>query len=133
MTAMNYVEQSKARPHGTDGGSYIHPTVKVHGGKAYLDLTGDLEIRDGVIINTGVVIYTHNHQFGFRQWREMPITYNPLIIYEDAWIGRNAMIMPSVKYIGYSCILAPGSVLTKSMPDYEMWGGNPAKFIKKVL
>ena len=127
------MKESLEKPHGTDGGSYIHEGAKVHGGKAYLDLTGDLELQDGVIINAGVVIYTHNHHFGNSNWREMPIFDCPLIIYDSAWIGRNVMIMPSVRFIGASSILAPGSVLTKSIPDFEMWGGNPAKFIKKVI
>lgn len=130
---MNYLEQSKAKPHGSNKMCWFDPTCKVHGGIAYLDLTGGMELDKEVIINTGVVIYTHNHHFGHADWRWKNIIINGIHIAEFAWIGRNAMIMPSVEYIGISSIIAPGSVVTKNIPDYEMWGGNPAKFIKKVI
>ena len=131
--AKNYIKESLATPHHRDGGGYIHPSAKVHGGKAYLDMTGGLIIDEGVIINQDVVIYTHNHRFGFSNWREMSFTHNPLLIEKDVWIGRNAMIMPSVDRIGESSVIAPGSIVTKNIPNHEMWGGNPAKFIKKVI
>ena len=106
--------------------------MKVHGGPAYLDLTGGITCYAHVIINTEVVIYTHNHEYGKANWRDLPIILTPLVIESKAWIGRRAMIMPNVKYIGKCSVIAPGSVVTKDVPDYEMWGGNPAKFIKKV-
>jgi acetyltransferase-like isoleucine patch superfamily enzyme len=48
---------------------------------------------------------------------------------EDAWIGANALVMAGVN-IGDGAIVAAGSVVTKDIPDYNIWGGNPAKFIK---
>lgn len=32
--------------------------------------------------------------------------------------------------IGENAVVAAGSVVTKDIPDNEVWGGNPAKFIK---
>ena len=78
------------------------------------------------------VIYTHNHEYGKAKWRDLPIILTPLNINYYAWIGRRAMIMPNVSYIGECSVIAPASVVTKDIPDYEMWGGNPAKFIKEV-
>lgn len=34
--------------------------------------------------------------------------------------------------IGARSIVAAGSVVVKSIPSDEVWGGNPAKFIKKL-
>ena len=34
-------------------------------------------------------------------------------------------------HIGDGAIIAAGSVATKYIPNNEIWGGNPAKFIKK--
>ncbi len=56
---------------------------------------------------------------------EMPKT----IIGEDAWIGANALLMAGIT-IGDGAIVAAGSVVTKNIPAYCIWGGNPAKFIK---
>lgn len=52
------------------------------------------------------------------------------IIKNDVWIGHNVLIKQGVT-IGNGAVIGMGSVVTKNIPDYEIWGGNPAKFIKK--
>ncbi len=54
---------------------------------------------------------------------------NKVIIEDDVWIGRNAIVMPGVR-IGKGSIVAAGSVVTKDVPEYVIVGGTPAKFIK---
>ncbi len=49
---------------------------------------------------------------------------------EDSFIGMDTIIAKPVK-IGKGVIIGAGSVVTKDIPDYEIWAGNPAKFIKK--
>ncbi|MEE1127384.1 MAG: acyltransferase [Acutalibacteraceae bacterium] len=49
----------------------------------------------------------------------------------NCFIGARSTIMPGVT-IGNSCIVASGSVVTKDIPNGEVWGGVPAKFIKTV-
>jgi acetyltransferase-like isoleucine patch superfamily enzyme len=36
-------------------------------------------------------------------------------------------------HIGDGAIIAAGSVVTKDVPPYEIWGGNPARFLKSRL
>lgn len=48
----------------------------------------------------------------------------------DVWIGNNVLIKAGVK-IGHGAIIGMGAVVTKSVPDYEIWGGNPARLIRK--
>ena len=52
-----------------------------------------------------------------------------IVIGNDVWIGRESVIMPGVK-IGDGAIIAAYSVVTKDVPPYSVFGGNPAKFIK---
>lgn len=52
------------------------------------------------------------------------------IIENDVWIGRNVYIKAGV-HIGNGVIIGAGSVVTKDIPDYEVWVGNPAKKIRK--
>lgn len=51
------------------------------------------------------------------------------VLGNDVWIGRESVIMPGVK-IGDGAIVAAYSVVTKDIPAYTVWGGNPARFIK---
>ena len=47
---------------------------------------------------------------------------------DDVWIGAEAVILKGVT-IGRGAIVAAGSVVTKSVGAYEIWGGIPAKKI----
>ncbi len=47
----------------------------------------------------------------------------------DVWIGDGVFIKAGVK-VGNGCVIGMGSVVTKNVPDYEIWAGNPAKKIK---
>lgn len=56
----------------------------------------------------------------------------PIVIENDAFIGANCIILKGIT-IGARSIVAAGSVVTKSIPSDEVWGGNPAKFIRKLF
>ena len=55
----------------------------------------------------------------------------PVMIDDDVFIGTNCIIGKGLS-IGARSIVAAGSVVVKSIPQDELWGGNPAKFIKKI-
>lgn len=55
----------------------------------------------------------------------------PVIIGDSAFIGATSIILKGVT-IGKASVIGAGSVVTKNVPDGEVWGGNPAKFIKKL-
>lgn len=52
------------------------------------------------------------------------------VIGNDVWIGQNVTIMPGVK-IGDGAIIAANSIVGKNIESYSIYGGNPAKLIKK--
>ena len=52
------------------------------------------------------------------------------VIGNDVWIGQNVTIMPGVK-VGDGAIIAANSTVVKNIEPYTIYGGNPAKFIKK--
>ncbi len=90
----------------------------------------------------GVCVFNGNHPLDFKSTH--PFFYNPqfgfvteekiprgkLIIGNDVWIGRNAIILPSVEHIGDGAVIGAGAVVTKDVPDFAVMGGNPAKIIK---
>lgn len=55
----------------------------------------------------------------------------PIIIKNNAFIGANCFVCKGVT-IGENSIVGACSVVTKSIPDNEIWAGNPARFIKKL-
>lgn len=55
---------------------------------------------------------------------------NHTIIGNDVWIGNSVLIKANIK-VGDGAVIGMGSVVTKDIPPYEIWAGNPAKLIKK--
>jgi len=55
----------------------------------------------------------------------------PIVIEDHVFIGARSIILKGVT-IGEKSIVAAGSVVAKSIPSGEIWGGNPARFIKKI-
>lgn len=55
----------------------------------------------------------------------------PIQIKEGAFVGANSMILKGVT-IGRHSVIGAGSVVTKDVPDGEIWAGNPAVCIRKV-
>jgi acetyltransferase-like isoleucine patch superfamily enzyme len=53
------------------------------------------------------------------------------VIKKGASIGAASVILGGV-IIGENAMIGAGSVVTKDVPDNELWYGNPAKFIRKV-
>lgn len=54
----------------------------------------------------------------------------PIVIGDGTFIGFGSHISPGVT-IGKNCVVGAGSVVTKSIPDYSVVAGSPAKIIKR--
>lgn len=55
----------------------------------------------------------------------------PVIIEDKAFIGGGVTILKGVT-VGENSIIGAGSVVTKSIPANQIWGGNPAQFIRNL-
>ena len=58
-----------------------------------------------------------------------PSTHGNVVIGNDVWIGYGSTLMSGIK-IGSGAIIAANSHVVKDVPEYEVWGGNPAKLIR---
>lgn len=54
-----------------------------------------------------------------------------VIIKDNVFIGAYSIILKGVT-IGENSVIGAGSVVTKSVPDNQIWAGNPAKFIRNL-
>ena len=87
----------------------------------------NIHIGKHVHITVGTIILTHYLITNSPniKWRS-----GHVFIGDNTFIGANTIISKDVK-IGQDCIIGAGSVITKDIPDNEVWAGNPARFIKK--
>jgi acetyltransferase-like isoleucine patch superfamily enzyme len=55
----------------------------------------------------------------------------PVTVLPRAFIGTGAFILKGVT-IGEESVVGAGAVVTRDIPAGEIWGGNPARFIRNV-
>ena len=88
-------------------------------------------IGDDVEIGPKVSFFDQDHQYSRDKLiREQLSLIKKIKIGNDCWIGSGSIILKGVE-LGNGSIIGAGSVVIKSIPDMEIWAGNPAKFIKK--
>lgn len=56
----------------------------------------------------------------------------PVFIEDNVFIGAHTTILKGVT-IGKNSVIGACSVVTKNIPQNEIWAGNPAKFIKMII
>lgn len=97
----------------------------------------NVSIGDDVMIGGNVVIYDsdfHSLDSGKRNADpedRSDVVSSPVVICRGAFIGAHTTILKGV-VIGENAIVGLGSVVTKHIPANEIWGGNPARFIRKI-
>jgi maltose O-acetyltransferase len=111
----------------------------IHLGSCVLINTGcvildecSVTIGSQTFIGPGVHIYTAGHPIHpSDRARPDGVFGKPVSIGERVWIGGGTRINPNLT-IGHAAIIGAGAVVTKNIPDMEIWGGNPARLIRKV-
>ena len=94
-----------------------------------LNLTVGLSIGPGTLIASGCRIIDHDHgTVGGIPIAQQSSVNAPIIIHPDCWIGANSVILKGV-ILGRGAVVAAGSVVTKSIPEMEIWAGVPARRI----
>jgi len=100
---------------------------------AVIDFTGGVEIEDRVHFGREVMLLSCSHPPEVKDGikRRESIRCKKITIKKDAYIGSRATILGGVT-IGEGAYIAAGSVVTKDVPNFELWGGVPAKFMRKL-
>ena len=58
------------------------------------------------------------------------VSKGDICIDDDVWIGYGATILSGV-HIGQGAVIAAGAVVTEDVPPYTLYGGVPARLIKR--
>lgn len=95
------------------------------------ELGPKVEIGHYTMLGPGVRVVGKEHLYRvagtptiFAGRGELPVT----VIEADVWVGAGAILMAGI-HVGRGAIIAAGSLVHKSVPAYEIYGGNPAKKI----
>ena len=98
----------------------------------------DVEIGNNVLIASKVFISDICHGNYSEETQSSPdehpkdraLSAKPVVIHDDVWIGEMVSVLPGVE-IGKGAVIGAGSVVTKSVPEYCVAAGNPARVIKR--
>ncbi|MDD3003616.1 acyltransferase [Flavobacterium sp.] len=115
-----------ARSLGVKVGSNCDIAISYFGTEPYL-----IEIGNHVQITNDVRFFTHGGSWVFREKYPNFDYFGKIVIGNNVYIGNCAIILPGVK-IGDNVIIGASAVVTKSIPNNSIVGGNPAKIIGNV-
>ncbi len=104
----------------------------INGGTYSTGLSSKIVIGKDCLISYNVFMRTVSHNY-----KEKTIPINKqghweadIIVEDDVWIGYGAMIAPGVT-LHRGCIVGMGAIVTKSVPEYSVAVGCPAKVISE--
>lgn len=98
---------------------------------AYIGGAGGVRIGSDVIIGQYFSTHPENHIFSDPDVpiRQQGVTREGIEIGPDCWIGAKVTVLDGVS-LGRGCVVAAGSVVTRSFPDFAVIGGVPARVLK---
>lgn len=95
-----------------------------------IDACGLVQIGDENMFGPDIYITDSDHAFGPGVApKDSPMRVGCVSIGNRCWIGAKVAILKNVK-LGDGCVVAAGSVVTRSVPPGEVVGGIPARPLK---
>lgn len=106
--------------------------VTVHG-HCYLDAIGGIEILNDVSIAhaTSILSFEHGFDDPLRPIKDQPLQLSAVSIGPDVWIGAGVRILAGA-VIGGRTVVAAGAVVTRGASAAGVYGGVPARLLKKI-
>jgi acetyltransferase-like isoleucine patch superfamily enzyme len=94
---------------------------------------GGITIGDDVFLAPFVQMLAVNHVYHdpTRPISFQGITCQGISVADGAWIGSGAIILDGV-HVGRNAVIGAGAVVTKSVPDYCVAVGNPARVVRNL-
>ena len=104
------------------------------GNNTEFNISKKISIGDDCLIASGCKFIDHNHGFSDSTTliRDQPLAEEPIIIENNVWFGVNCLILKGVR-IGSGSVIGAGSIVSHDIPPKELWCGNPAKLLKKLI
>ena len=90
-----------------------------------------ITIGNNVLVGPNTQFYTPGHSLDYRSRRQWETFCKPIIVEDDVWIGGSCVIYQGVT-IGARSVIAANSVVTGDVPADAIFGGSPARNIRKL-
>ncbi len=96
------------------------------GEECWIDNLTTVRLGCNVCVSQGAYLCTGNHDwsdphFGLR--------IEPIFLGEGSWAGAKSLLTPGT-VLGNYAIAAAGSVVRGPVPEFEVYAGNPAQFVR---
>lgn len=104
-------------------------------GACVISAVRSVKLEENVLLARNVYISDHIHKYTDT---EIPIRaqgvdkVEPVLVKRGAWLGQNVVVCPGVT-IGRGAVVGANSVVTKSIPDYCVAAGAPARVLKGIV
>jgi len=97
------------------------------GEDVWIDNLSPVTIGSHVCVSQMAYLCTGNHD-----WKStnLKLFRRPIVLKDGCWVGARSTICPGVT-VGSAAVVAVGSVAAKDIPAYEVWAGNPARFVRE--
>ena len=97
---------------------------------------GEVVIEDGASMASGAKIVAGSASLegetcsAAAPVEQQIVERSKVVLKKNATLFTNSVVLPGVT-VGEGAALAAGSVATRDIPDGELWGGVPARFMRK--
>jgi putative colanic acid biosynthesis acetyltransferase WcaF len=93
---------------------------------AWIDNLTTVQLGSNVCISQAAYLCTGNHD-----WSDplFGLMIAPIRLLDGAWAGAKCILTPGVT-LGQYAVAGAGSVVVGQVPDYQIYAGNPATFVK---
>lgn len=58
------------------------------------------------------------------------ISRQSFVVEDDVWVGHNVVVVASANRIGRGAVVAAGTIVTKDVPRYSVFAGNPGRVVR---
>lgn len=121
------------------GGTVIKPRVRIKypwflqvgrdcwiGEDCWIDNLTTVRLGNDVCLSQGAYLCTGNHR-----WDDpaFGLLVRPIECQDGSWAGARAVLSPGAT-LGRGAVAGMGSVVSGNVPDFEIFAGNPARFVR---
>lgn len=105
-------------------------TGSVIGYNSFIQCSGLLlKIGENSLLGPHVSYITTSHLINDIPLKKQPLKRGAIVIGNNVWIGANVTVLLDTM-IGDNSVIGANSLVNKSIPENEIWGGVPVKKLK---